>query len=273
MEKHSNDRALRFYQEVLGLERLHYGLWRPEDELSLANLKAAQKRYEDLIVENLPDRIRSIIDVGCGTGVLLSRLKRMGFQAEGLTPDRNQQQLMQAQGLAPIHHCRFEEFQPQSGYDCVVMSESAQYIPLAGFFGGVRTTLNPGGHLLVCDYFVLDGARGILAKSGHNYECFLKAAQREGFRLAKSRDLTGEVLKTLELAKVTAEKIRLALEIGTEKFRDRHPFWTRLIKLFCRKKYLRLQEEMVLIDAQEFAKNKTYQFLLFECREVAQEAS
>ena len=46
-----NDRALRFYVEVLDLERLNYGLWLEDDELSLTNLKKAQKRYEDYYQE------------------------------------------------------------------------------------------------------------------------------------------------------------------------------------------------------------------------------
>ncbi|NLV23981.1 MAG: class I SAM-dependent methyltransferase [Deltaproteobacteria bacterium] len=273
MTKHANDRALRFYHHVLGLERLHYGLWQPEDELSLANLKEAQKRYEDLLIDQMPSQVCTIVDVGCGTGVLLARLKEMGFQAEGVTPDLHQQQVMQAKGLGPVHGCRFEEFAPQIAYDCVIMSESAQYIPLAQLFVKVKEALRPGGFLMVCDYFVLNDVRGIMAKSGHNYEGFLAAAQKEGFRLVKSRDITREVLKTLDLAKTTAEKIQLAVEIGTEKFRDRHPLWTRLIQFLLRKKYRRLQEEKILIDAGEFAKTKTYQFLLFEREGGAGESS
>lgn len=268
MTKQSNNRALRFYQEVLGLDRLHYGLWRPEEELSLSNLKEAQKRYEDLIVDHIPDHVQSIIDVGCGTGILLARLKQMGFQAEGLTPDVSQQQIMRSQGLAPVHCCRFEDFHPSSFYDCIIMSESAQYIPLEELFNKIMKALRPGGFLMVCDYFVLNHAQGIIAKSGHNFERFLQIAQKHGLRLVESQDITSQVLKTLEIAKNTAEKIALAAEIGTEKFRMRHPLWTRLISLFFRKKYRRLKEEMVLIDSQEFAKNKTYQLLVFARQET-----
>ena len=35
------DRALHFYNEVLGLDKLHYGIWLADDELSLTNLKIA----------------------------------------------------------------------------------------------------------------------------------------------------------------------------------------------------------------------------------------
>ena len=41
-----NSHALKFYSDVLGLEHLHYGIWQEDDELTLANLKVAQERYQ-----------------------------------------------------------------------------------------------------------------------------------------------------------------------------------------------------------------------------------
>ena len=70
MGKSSNDRALRIYNEVLGLDRLHYGMWLEEDELSYENLKKAQIRYEDYLIENIPEGVKTILDVGCGSGAV-----------------------------------------------------------------------------------------------------------------------------------------------------------------------------------------------------------
>ena len=63
-EKAKNDRALRFYRDVLGLERLHYGMWLPDDPLTMEALQAAQKRYEDFLIEKVPEGVR--VDSGCG---------------------------------------------------------------------------------------------------------------------------------------------------------------------------------------------------------------
>ena len=68
-EKAKNDRALRFYRDVLGLERLHYGMWSPDDPLTMEALQAAQKRYEDFLIENVPEGVERILDVGCGSGL------------------------------------------------------------------------------------------------------------------------------------------------------------------------------------------------------------
>ena len=89
-EKAKNDRALRFYRDVLGLERLHYGMWSPDDPLTMEALQAAQKRYEDFLIENVPEGIERILDVGCGTGELCLNLKKKGYLVEGLSPDINQ---------------------------------------------------------------------------------------------------------------------------------------------------------------------------------------
>ncbi|HSV88250.1 MAG TPA: hypothetical protein VLH61_06375, partial [Bacteroidales bacterium] len=52
-EQFKTNRALRFYFEVLGLDRLHYGLWDEADPLTLDGVRIAQKRYEDFLIEEI----------------------------------------------------------------------------------------------------------------------------------------------------------------------------------------------------------------------------
>lgn len=85
-----NDRALRFYHEVLGLEHLHFGLWNYDDELTIERLRGAQKRHEDYLINNIPDDAKRILDVGVETAVMSARLQKMGLDIEGLSPDINQ---------------------------------------------------------------------------------------------------------------------------------------------------------------------------------------
>ena len=85
-----DDRSLRFYNEVLGLDHLHYGIWKENEELTLANMKAAQLRYEDLLVSKLPQQARKVLDVGCGTSAMTKRMLAMGLEVHGLSPDDTQ---------------------------------------------------------------------------------------------------------------------------------------------------------------------------------------
>lgn len=265
MSKATNDRALRIYHDVLGLERLHYGLWQPEDELSFRNLKLAQKRYEHFLIDHMPEDVVSILDVGCGTGAMLSRLKQRNFDAEGLTPDLHQKQILVRKADTRCHFTRFEDFQPSRTYDCILMSESSQYIPLERLFLVARSALPPKGYLMVCDYFIRDHASGIMAKSGHNLNKFMQQAHRLAFEVIHEEDITDRITKTLELAQDIANKVILTADIATEKIRTRHPLAAKLVLRLFKNKIRSMEQEMTLIDAGQFKANKQYQFILLQC--------
>ena len=57
--------ALNF---ILKLEHLHYGYFRDGLEANVSNLKKAQENYEELLISNIPEGTKSILDVGCGAG-------------------------------------------------------------------------------------------------------------------------------------------------------------------------------------------------------------
>lgn len=264
-KKPKNDRALRFYNQVLGLDHLHYGIWNDDDELTLANLKVAQQRYEDLVVNTIPEGVSTILDVGCGTGELSKRLKHSGYQVEGLSPDINQKELYpQKTDGRPFHFCRFEDYKPTQHYDCIIMSESGQYIPLEKLFSIAAKALKPDGYLINIDYFVLDNVEGILAKSGHNLNRYAKEAANNKFKLVSDNDITAQISKTLDLSTQLIEKSLIAFEIGTEKFRYKHPWATRFISWLFRKKKQSFKEQMVLLDSDRFCAAKRYKLFLFQ---------
>lgn len=263
--KPKNDRALRFYNQVLGLDHLHYGIWNDDDDLTLANLKVAQQRYEDLVVNTIPEGVTTLLDVGCGTGELSKRLKHSGYQVEGLSPDINQKDMYpQKTGGRPFHFCRFEEYEPQQQYDCIIMSESGQYIPLEKLFSTAAKSLKPGGYLINIDYFVLDNAEGTLAKSGHNLNRYTEEAAKNNFKLITDNDITAKITKTLDLSRLLIKRGLIALEIGTEKFRYKHPWVTRFINWLIRNKKRSFKKEMVLLDSEKFSAAKRYKLFLFQ---------
>jgi len=258
-----NDRSLRFYHEVLGLEHLHYGLWEPDEALTLENLKIAQQRYEAFFVGRLPAGATSVLDVGCGTSALCRRLRDAGYAAESLSPDRTQGERFRAELNLPFHACRFEHFEPGHRYDAILMSESCQYVPLDRITDQVKRCLKPGGHWLICDYFVQDHAKGRIAKSGHRVSEFKSRARAAGFETVEEVDVTEAASRTLEIANDAIERMILGGEILTEKFRLTRPRLTWLIARLTRKKWKKLQEERVLIDPEAFRNNKRYLFIKY----------
>lgn len=261
-----SDRALRFYNEVLGLERLHYGIWKPDDALSIEKLKEAQDRYNIYLVDNLHDSIKRILDVGCGTGVLTEKLISLGYDAEGLSPDINQKKIFTEKLDTVFHHLPFEDFTATEQYDCLIMSESCQYISIEKVFENSRQALKDNGYLMICDYFILKDASGEQSKSGHSYGDFMKQVESNNFKVVKDEDITASVTKTLDLGKDIVEKGVIALDIGTEKLRDKYPNLTRLLLWLFRKKIKSSQQQIQLLDSKEFSKNKAYRFILLQAQ-------
>ncbi|MDX1699792.1 MAG: class I SAM-dependent methyltransferase [Melioribacteraceae bacterium] len=259
-----NDRALRFYHEVLDLERLNYGMWLEEDEPSLENLKRAQIRYEDYLIENIPKNVESILDVGCGTGIFTKRLLELGYKAEGLSPDINQKKVFTENVDAPFHHMAFQDLNVEDKFDCLIMSESAQYITMNELFENSLKALKKDGYLMICDYFVIANSSGKMGRSGHKYDDFMEKIKSYRFEIITDTDITNSALKTLDLAKFTVNKVFKAVDIFTERFRNKHPYVTKVSLWLFRKKIAKMNKQIQLLDSEEFKKNKSYRFIILK---------
>lgn len=259
-----DDRALRFYNEVLDLDHLHYGMWEKTDELTLANLKAAQRRYENFLLEQIPKNVKKVLDVGCGTSAMTQRMLGLNLEVHGLSPDETQRDNFTESLSLPFYHCLFEDFDSEETFDCLVMSESAQYIPLVRLFENAKTHLVPGGYILLCDYFVLDNAEGVMAKSGHNLSQFNEEILKHGFQVIEEHDITDRVTKTLDMGLLLGEKIIKALEIISEKPRREHPWVTRILFRLFRKKWQKINADRILLDSKAFKEQKKYLFMLLK---------
>jgi MPBQ/MSBQ methyltransferase len=249
---------------VLGLERLNYGLWEPDEDLTLENLKRAQQRYEDHIVGLIPGGVRRVLDVGCGTGVMSARLRREGYDVEGLSPDRAQQAAFTARTAAPFHLTRFQDLEAGEPFDCLIMSESVQYVPLERVFPKVAECLVDRGWLIVCDYFTLPGASGIQAKSGHDLADFRAHAAKGGFVTIAERDITEQAVRTLDLAADFAARAEIGVELATQRFRDEKPLRYRLGKWLLRKPIRKMTSQRPLIDSDAFRESKRYLSFVFQ---------
>jgi len=237
------DRALRFYYDVLGLDRLHYGMWEDNDPRTLEGVKVAQKRYEDFLVSEI----------------------QAGFDVEGLSPDLFQQEIFEKRLPGRFHLARFQYFKPSKDYNVLLMSESAQYIPVKQLFAKAHNCLKPGGHLLVCDYFKNEDASGLIGKSGHKLNAFMEQSRQDGFSLVSERDITRETIPTLDAARIFIEKyILTSIEIFSDKIKERKPRLFKLVMWLFRKRIAKGYKNLELLDSEAFANNKKYMFFIFQ---------
>ena len=258
--------------EVLRLEELNYGLWQDEPR-NLGGLKEAQRRYSRELCDWVPDGVHSVLDVGCGTGGNSLRLKSMGFEVEGLSPDPYQQQVYEERTGLPFHLRRLQEFHPGRPYDLTLMSESAQYVWLESLFPLVRQ-VSPEGYLLVCDYFVRDGIEGPLAKSGHPLGEFMQQAKAHDFVLLRQEDITEQTLPTLDLASQWLERyIRPSMHIAEASIARRRPWLTPILRRVLRGPLTKFEEATKLLDRDRFQDAKVYLRLLFQHRPGQADAS
>jgi MPBQ/MSBQ methyltransferase len=257
------DRTLRFYEEVLGLGYLHYGLWESEPQ-TLEGFKAAQQRYAEKLLSWVPAGVSRVLDVGCGTGGNAKLFSEHGYQVEGLSPDPFQKERFEARTGLLFHLGRFEELEPGGRFELVLMSESSQYIRISRLFDAVKRAA-PGGWLLVCDYFVYSRTETPLGKSGHVLESFKRRAGEAGLVLEREEDITEGILPTLVLARSWVDRYILpTMRLVESTMEERHPYLLRLLKWVLGSRIQHIQRQEELIDAQAFKACKSYRLMLFK---------
>lgn len=88
--KQKVDWNLKFLREIFGLECLHFGYWEKGEELNLENLKKSQQRYIEKLLSAVPKGVKTVLDVGCGTGEVAKNLLSENYLVECLSPNEYQ---------------------------------------------------------------------------------------------------------------------------------------------------------------------------------------
>jgi SAM-dependent methyltransferase len=187
---------LNVFMHILTLEEgevhdLHYGLFERGDE----SIAEAQERSTELLLAHLPPPPARVLDVGAGLGTTLWRLLRDGYDAEGISPDARQIEMLHARhgNALRIHTTSFEDFADERPFDVLVFQESSQYIDSQALF---KRASGLAPRIVVLDEFALRDVPfpGAL----HRLDEFLEGARESGFLLRNEADVSESAAPTIE---------------------------------------------------------------------------
>jgi len=158
----------RFFQNC---DDLHYGYWPNGLEVQFSNMGQAQANHSELIISNIPDGTRSILDVGAGAGSLAEKLLNKDFAVDCVSPSTFLSDKLDEKfnGRSTVYRSKFEDLETDKKYDLILFSESFQYIDIKKALDKSLSLMNESGHLLICDFFKTDADGKNPLQAGHKF--------------------------------------------------------------------------------------------------------
>ncbi|MFF0492778.1 class I SAM-dependent methyltransferase [Nocardia sp. NPDC003482] len=110
--------------------------------------------YGAWVVEQvIASRARSVLDIGCGTGNLIERLRGRVASVTGMEADAAMAEVaarrFAGDASVVIERARFEPGAVEGQWDAITLVASLHHLPLDASLRALRGCLNPGGRLVV----------------------------------------------------------------------------------------------------------------------------
>ncbi|MFN6946655.1 MAG: class I SAM-dependent methyltransferase [Cytophagaceae bacterium] len=262
--------GLLIFKFFLKTEYLHYGLFTDGLKGDVGNLAQAQKNYADFLMENIPEGTKTILDVGCGSGRMARTLIEKGYKVDAVSPGvilTEHARKLIATEESTIFQTKFENMESNKTYDLVIFSESFQYIPVETAFEKAQKHLNPGGHIMICDFFKVDPEKKSLLGGGHEFDMFNEKLKKQSLQLVKERDITAETSLTIDIVNDLAKEVlHPVYNLVFLLAEDRFPWVVKLVKWKYKKKLEKMQNKHFSgqRSGENFRKYKKYMFYLFK---------
>ena len=250
-------------------EHLHFGFWPEELSVNINNLKKAQDLHSNQILSSIPGHVKTILDVGSGSGGLAEKLVGNGYKVECVSPsdylsDAIEEKLKSS---VVVHRSTFEKFETQKKYDLVLFSESFQYVNINKTLNKLPDIIKDKGHLLICDFFRQPGTGTKPLGGGHDWKIYQNNLGDHDFAIVKDIDITKETARTYDLINQIINEVAEPVRDLSAKYLDSHyPKGMRLLKWYFDKKIRRINRIYFAgnMTGKMFNKLKTYRILLYQ---------
>lgn len=158
VRRYYDSNTWKFLLTGSGQRAIHRELWGP----GVADVKAALHHAHDLVLAELGEGDRRVLDLGCGVGtaaLYLARRRPVDVTGVSISPEQVRLAQRFATGAGPLRGtvrfatADFTDLPPElTGFDVAYAIESFVHAdPASGFFREAARALRPGGRLLVID--------------------------------------------------------------------------------------------------------------------------
>ena len=256
----------RFFMDT---EDLHYGYW-PDDKTATAqNFAEAQYRHSKLIIDNIPEGVKSILDVGSGLGNLAKKLLGLGYEVDCVLPSEFLAENIRKKlgNQSTVHVCEFEDLDADKTYDMILFSESFQYVKLGFSIDKIVEMLPDSGHLLICDFFRKDLPGKSPLGGGHKWKSFDDKISSSSLNKLTDIDITEETAPTNDLLdKFVTEVLEPIKTMSGEYLESNYPKLTGFLNWKYEKRLAKINRVYFTgqLTGANFIKYKTYRLLLFQ---------
>jgi 2-polyprenyl-3-methyl-5-hydroxy-6-metoxy-1,4-benzoquinol methylase len=261
--------GLRVYKFFFKSEYLHYGYFSGGLATDVSNLRQAQENYAELIFSNIPQGVNTILDVGCGSGETAEQLLARGYAVDCVSPGQILTEYAKNKlgDKVDFYPCKFEDVKTDKKYDLVLFSESFQYIPMEKSIPGALEMLNPGGYIIVSDFFHTDREGMSKLGGGKDFYTWMELKASFDIETLVEKDITAETAPTIDLVNQLNSEVIHPLWISIWALaEDRFPHIIKLIRWIYRKKLSRIENKHFTgqRNSEMFIKYKKYMFYLFQ---------
>ena len=253
----------------MGSEDIHYGYWPNGKDASVQNFAHAQDRHSELIMDQIPENINYILDVGGGSGNLALKLLNKGYSVDCVIPSAflAEQAKTKLGNESVIHICGFEQMPSTKTYDLIIFSESFQYVKMKKSLQKIEKMTSPNGHLLICDFFRRDLPEKSPIGGGHSWQGFKDTISTLPFQQVTNLDISVETAPTIDLLDQFCQDVLMPIsEMSGSYLQYNYPYLTALLNWKLKKRIEKIRRTYLSgeLNGESFKKFKTYRLLLYK---------